>query len=98
MPDTVRDLVFTPRFRRALKRYAGKDSRRRRCVDETLMRMAAKISDPELQTHTLTGPLEGLLASSCGYDCRIVFYFSPNPKTRKEEIVLTNVGTHDEVY
>ena len=98
MPDKERELVFTPRFLRALKRFAGKDSRRQHRVDETLDKMSANLSDPSLQTHSLTGKLAGSYASSCGYDCRIVFHFSKNPVTKAEDIVLTAVGTHEEVY
>jgi mRNA-degrading endonuclease YafQ of YafQ-DinJ toxin-antitoxin module len=98
MPDAGHLLVFTSRFRRELKRFAGKDWHRHRCVKETLERMETNIFDPKLQTHALTGKLAGFHASSCGYDCRIVFHFSRNPATKAEEIILTAVGTHDEVY
>ena len=98
MPDASRTLVFTPRFRRALKRYAGKDKRRRQCVKDTLERMAANVFDPALRTHSLTGGFAGLHACSCGYDCRIVFQFVRNPREKTDNILLIDVGTHDEVY
>ncbi len=98
MPDKRRLLVFTPRFHRALKRFAGKDRRRQHCVNDAIERMEANVFDPSLQTHALTGKLAGFHASSCGYDCRIVFHFSRNPTAKAEQIVLIDVGTHDEVY
>ena len=98
MPETARVLAFTPRFRRSLKRYAGQDTRRQECVAQTLSRMATNVFDPRLQTHGLTGSLKGCFASSCGYDCRIVFQFSTNPEAATEEIVLLDVGTHDSVF
>jgi mRNA-degrading endonuclease YafQ of YafQ-DinJ toxin-antitoxin module len=36
--------------------------------------------------------IDGLQSCSCGYDCRIVFSVEP------EQIVLLDIGTHDEVY
>jgi mRNA interferase YafQ len=98
MPDTHRLLVFTPRFRRAIKRFASRNRQRQQCVDETLERMSANVFDPSLQTHALTGHLAGFHASSCGYDCRIVFHLSPNRDGKADNIVLINVGTHNEVY
>ena len=51
-----------------------------------------------LNTHKLSGVLEGLWACSCGYDCRIVFSFETDPDTHDEVIVLLDIGTHDDVY
>ena len=54
------------------------------------------IKDPfhaRLRTHKLTGRLEGLWAFSVSYDCRVVFKF-----LNKTEILLIDIGGHDEVY
>ena len=32
------------------------------------------------------------------YDCRIVFDFVKNPELPNEEILLLDIGSHDEVY
>jgi len=49
--------------------------------------------DSRLRTHKLTGKLEGLWAFSVAYDCRIIFkFFNDN------EILLIDIGGHDEVY
>ncbi len=50
-------------------------------------------SNPRLRTHKLTGKLEGLWAFSIDYDCRVVFKF-----LNKDEILLIDLGSHDEVY
>ena len=94
----IRRLVTTPQFERASKRFIGRDGRRRQCIKETLRKMEANLFDPSLKTHRLTGEFAGFFSSSCGYDCRIVFRLERDPKTRHECIVLTDVGTHDEVY
>jgi mRNA-degrading endonuclease YafQ of YafQ-DinJ toxin-antitoxin module len=98
MPETARALVFTPRFQRALRRYGRRNRQRQDCVNMALKRMVADVFDPALRTHALGGNLAGNLACSCGYDCRIVFTLSRNAATHAEEIVLLDVGTHDEVY
>jgi len=48
---------------------------------------------PRLRTHKLTGKLEGLWAFSVSYDCRVIFEF-----ISKNEILLIDIGSHDEVY
>jgi mRNA interferase YafQ len=60
--------------------------------------MSTDIFSPDLMTHRLKGDLEGLRSCSCGYDCRIIFSIGKNRETDEEEIVLLNIGKHDEVY
>jgi len=58
------------------------------------MEMFAK--DPfhsRLRTHKLSGSLEGLWAFSVSFDCRVIFKF-----LSKNEILLIDIGGHDEVY
>jgi mRNA interferase YafQ len=55
--------------------------------------------DPALRTHKLSGKLAVYLACSCGYDCRIIFTIEKDlldPAT--ENIILLDIGTHDDVY
>jgi len=49
--------------------------------------------NPRLKTHKLVGKLDGLWAFSVGYDYRVVFRFID-----AEEVLLIDIGTHDEVY
>jgi len=54
------------------------------------------VKDPfhsRLRTHKLTGKLEGLWAFSVSFDCRVIFKF-----LSKTEILLIDIGGHDEVY
>jgi len=46
-----------------------------------------------LRTHKLSGSLEGLWAFSVSFDCRVIFKF-----LSKNEILLIDIGGHDEVY
>lgn len=49
--------------------------------------------NPRMRTHKLTGKLEGLWAFSVTYDCMVIFKFLD-----KGEILLVDIGGHDEVY
>jgi mRNA-degrading endonuclease YafQ of YafQ-DinJ toxin-antitoxin module len=88
----------TKRFERAYRRYVGRDLVRRVNVDEALRRLAADMNDPRLKTHALSGELAGSHACSCGHNCRIVFTLEANPTGGRKEILLADVGTHDQIY
>ena len=49
--------------------------------------------DRRLRTHKLSGKLEDLWAFSVSYDCRVIFKF-----LNGDEILLIDIGGHDEVY
>jgi len=53
-----------------------------------------KLADNSLKTHKLKGNLSNFYACSLTYQYRIVLTI----EIRDEEIVLVNIGTHDEVY
>ena len=48
---------------------------------------------PQLRIHKLSGKLVGQWAFSVDDDCRIVFEF-----VGKDQVLLIDVGSHDEVY
>ena len=50
--------------------------------------------DNALKTHKLKGNLSDFYACSLTYQYRIILTI----EIREEEIVLVNIGTHDEVY
>ena len=58
----------------------------------------ADTANPLLKTHKLHGELEGLFACSVEYDLRIVFDIVENSRTKEKEILLIDIGTHEEVY
>ena len=93
-----RELVLTPKFERAFRKFVRRDARLRRRIATTLEKMQQDVFAVSLGTHKLSGALEGLRACSCGYDCRIVFSLELEPDTALEVIVLLDIGTHDEVY
>jgi mRNA-degrading endonuclease YafQ of YafQ-DinJ toxin-antitoxin module len=98
MNETERRLVSSPSFGRALKRHVGRDRKRLLCMVETLFQMVENPRHPMLETHALRGGKKDQLSCSCGYDCRIIFRIVPGSRPNTEDIILINVGTHDEVY
>lgn len=54
--------------------------------------------DTSLSTHKLKGKLNGSLACTIDYDYRLIFEFQTNIETLKTEILLSSIGTHNEVY
>jgi mRNA-degrading endonuclease YafQ of YafQ-DinJ toxin-antitoxin module len=94
----MRELVLTPRFRRAYRRLVGKNPALQPQIEMTLRRLAADPGDPRLKTHHLSGQLAGLHACSVAYDSRIVFLRQSHPETGAEVLILVNIGSHEEVY
>ncbi|MFH1195649.1 MAG: type II toxin-antitoxin system YafQ family toxin [bacterium] len=53
---------------------------------------------PELKTHKLKGVLDGSWACAVDYDIRIIFDFVRNKTSGESEILLLDIGTHEQVY
>lgn len=96
--EISRALLSSARFERAIKRHIGRDKKRLLCMVETFLQMLADPRDASLETHPLRGAKQGLLSCSCGYDCRIIFRIESGARPHTEDIILIDVGTHDEVY
>ena len=94
----MKTLVWGASFRRALKKTVRRDPQWRKRIADALGWLAADPFDPRLETHKLKGELAGLWACTAEYDCRIVFEFVKNPASGVEEILLIDIGKHDEVY
>jgi mRNA interferase YafQ len=94
----MRNLVMTPRFKRAFRKFVQRDKALELQIEQILDEMQTDLLAPNLGTHKLGGNLKGLRACSCGYDCRIVFSIEKNKTTNEESIILIDIGTHDEVY
>lgn len=94
----MRELVLTPKFKRAFRRLVRKNPALQNPIQDALRRMAEDLDQPTLKTHHLSGKLAGSFACSCGYDCRIVFRKAKKPERSEEVLLLVNIGSHDEVY
>lgn len=92
------NLNWSSSYKRAFKKTIKNDSVMKDKILETMGSLKQDPFAPNLNTHKLKGILDGNWACSVDYDIRIVFDFVKNPATNETEILLMNIGTHDEVY
>lgn len=95
---TKRKIAWGKSFKRAYKKYIKRNPGIEKKLIDTLKLMEQDLFSPLLETHKLSGKLSGLYASSCGYDCRIVFSIEKNVVYEEEIILLINIGSHHDVY
>ena len=87
-------LVWTETFVRTAKRFLKTRPWLRETVSGVLHRLERNPDDPALRLHPLHGALEGKQAVRLSYSERIVL----RVVRREREIVLLDIGTHDDVY
>ena len=80
-------------FKRAYKKRVKNDQELRKRFWDAMELFSTEPFNSRLRTHKLTGRLEGLWAFSVAYDCRVVFEF-----LSRNEVLLVDIGTHEEVY
>jgi mRNA interferase YafQ len=93
-----RRVVMTSSFVNSLRKFTKRNPSLRQRIEETIRKMEIDVYAPELAAHKLKGKLHGLLACSCGYDCRIMFTVENYQQGLEEVILLIKVGTHKQVY
>lgn len=93
----MRTISFDSSFKRAYKALLRKRPALQPKVESVLQLLASDPFEASLQTHKLKGQLAGSWACTVEYDCRIVFDFVKRLETN-EEILLIDIGSHDEVY
>ncbi len=94
----MRTLIWDNSFLRAFRRTTKKHPQLRHEIERTLRLLAEDPFAAHLATHKLKGKLAGSWACSVGYDLRVVFAFVDSGSGKEEEILLIEIGTHDEVY
>ena len=94
----MRKLVWGKTFIRAFKRTLKKRPELRSEIEETLRLLTEDPFATRLATHKLKGKFSGSWACKVGYDQRIVFDFVKNPDRPQDDILLIEIGSHDEVY
>ena len=80
-------------FKSAYRKKVKNDAELKDRFWDAMEMFAKEPFHPHLRTHKLTGRLEGLWAFSVSFDCRVIFKF-----LSKTEILLIDIGGHDEVY
>ena len=87
-------LVPTRRWDRQATRFRRAHPELRRRLAQVLRDLEANPMQPHLRLHALHGELEGAHAVSVTFHYRIVLTLM----IREREVVLLDIGTHDEVY
>ena len=80
-------------FKRVYRKKVKNDAELKDRFWEAMEMFAKEPFHARLRTHKLTGRLEGLWAFSVSFDCRVIFKF-----VSKAEVLLIDIGGHDEVY
>jgi addiction module RelE/StbE family toxin len=94
----MRTLIWGRTFIKAFKRMIKRHPNLHKDIEKTLRLLVKDPFIPQLETHKLKGKLSGSWACSVGYDIRIVFEFVRSRKQKEDDILLLEIGTHDEVY
>lgn len=94
----MKTLVWGSSFKRAFKKTAKRQPELLERIEKALKRLENDPFDPALRTHKLKGELSGTWACTADYDCRIVFDFVRTSESGDDEILLIDIGKHDEVY
>jgi len=94
----MRHLIWGKAFARTLKRAIKKQPALQHELEQTLNLLQRDTFASSLETHKLKGKLAGLWACSVGYDLRVVFEFVRIEGRDEDDILLLEIGTHDEVY
>jgi len=89
----VINITWDHGFKKIYKKKVKKNEELKKKFWDALELFSKEPFHPQLRTHKLTGKLEGLWAFSVTYDCRVIFKFFD-----KNEVLLIDIGGHNEVY
>ncbi len=87
------EIALSSSFKRAFRKQVQAQPRVLERFWERLAWFQENPFDGRLQTHKLSGKLGELWSFSIEYDVRVVFYFKAT-----NQVVLTDIGKHDDVY
>lgn len=83
-------------FEKSYYRYLRKHPELRIQISEVITQLQLDPRAAQLKTHKLQGKWKGYYACSVEYDLRIIFEFVENEPY--DDILLVNIGTHDDLY
>jgi addiction module RelE/StbE family toxin len=93
----MRRLIWSKTFLRAYTTATRRYPHLKPDIEAVLRILVDDPFEPRLRTHKLKGQLEGTWACSIDYDMRLIFEFVKGAGM-EDEILLIELGTHDEVY
>ncbi len=94
----MKTLLWSSRYKQSFKRKTKVRPELRQKIIHAMQLLQQDPFINALKSHKLKGKFEGSWACSVDYDLRIIFEFVNNPTTGTEEILLIDIGTHEEVY
>jgi len=89
------EVIWDDQFIKIFKKWSKKHPD---LLDEFRYKLEIFCTDPfdsRLKSHALHGELKGLYAARISFQYRLVFSFLDNSYT---QVVLVDIGTHEEVY
>jgi addiction module RelE/StbE family toxin len=87
-------LIYTDSYLKRARKFAKKHPELRNQYKKVLLLLEANPQHPSLRLHALNGKLEGLHSVSINISYRLTIEMLIKDK----QIILINVGSHDEVY
>jgi addiction module RelE/StbE family toxin len=94
----MRSVIWGKTFVKAFRRTTKKHHDLKKDIEKALRLLVEDPFASQLETHKLKGKLSGSWACKVGYDLRIVFDFVKSEGQKEEDILLLEIGSHDEVY
>lgn len=89
------EVAFSNSFKKALKKKVKTDPDVAKQFWTSLELFIVDPFNVSLRTHKLSGRLKHLWSFRINYNNRVVFYFTGDSP---QKAVLTDIGTHEEVY
>ena len=83
-------VIATPRFAKSALRITSKDKRIKKKLEATLRQIQSDINHPSLRLHKIRS--KEIWSFSVTISLRILAHFD------KDIIILTDIGTHEDVY
>ena len=87
------ELIWDEGFKRAYKKKVKYNRELKGRFWEAIKLFLQNPFHPRLRTHKLSGYLKDLWAFSISYEWRVIFKF-----IGKHQVLLIDIGTHEEVY
>jgi len=91
-------LNWSSSYKRAFKKTTKSNPDLREKIITSMKLLEQDPFHAKLKSHKLQGILKDNWACAVTYDLRIIFTFIKNPSTNEAEILLINLGSHEEVY
>ena len=87
------NFIWDHGFKKAYEKKVRNDEDLKKKFWKSMKLFSADPFNKQLRTHKLTGKLQGLWAFSIEYNVRVIFSF-----LKENEVLLIDIGSHEEVY